>query len=157
MNIVIKSKPSSRTSYEHMCKLTHYVGLNTLWSDCHRINNRIFTVTSLSDKTRRMRCVCNQPIKAFVFLPRVKRILRFITTQTVSCNYDLRALFCVCYINDLPALSCVCYVNDLRTLFCVCYINDLRTLFCVCYINDLRTLFCVCYINDLRTLFCLLH
>ena len=88
-------------------------------------------------------------------MPRVKRILQLITTQTVSSIYNLRALFCVCYINDLHELFCICYVNDLRALFCICC--DLRVLFCVCYVNNLRALFCVCYVNDLRILFCIFY
>ena len=86
-----------------------------------------------------------------------ERILQLITTQTVSSIYNLRALFCVCYINDLHELFCICYVNDLRALFCICYIDDLRALVCIWYINDPRALVCICYVNDLRALFCVCY
>ena len=79
---LIKSKPSSRTSHEHMSKLTHYVGLKTLWRENFAVNHN-----------------------SNCFFP-----------------YNLRALFCVCYINDLHELFCICYVNDLRALFCINFV-----------------------------------
>ena len=60
--------------------------------------------------------------------------MQLITTQTVSSIYNLRALFCVCYINDLHELFCICYVNDLRALFCINFVVT------VMYVNAMPVL-----------------
>ena len=70
-----KSKPYSSTSYEHVSILT-LAGLNK------QIFFLSFTET-IFIQTRRLWRVCNQPIKAFVIVSSVTRIL-----QLIECKYS---------------------------------------------------------------------